>query len=322
MKKNFTLIMAALFSGCFALSAQEENLLEEGDFESIDINFFSYENSLQCPIYIPGWDLQSGIEVPDGLKQDDYNNYGLEKWNIRAEINYVVDPTEDNYQYLRLQRYEWNGWWDGSAGIRQTVAVVPNTTYKLSFMARVNPGQVKDGEGNPVSGLGEEDGFGTEDLEAFCRFIAEDHEDVVNDIKGMSAGQWDKENPDGNWKEYSFEYTAPEDVTSLAVSFGMYGGKVFEWGGNIHMYMDIDNVKLVGNSSSISTLAASQLKVVTDQGNIRISGIEGVNEAAVYNVAGQLMKNVSVDGGKAEFEMPAGLYLIGVGRETLKVTVK
>ena len=51
--------------------------------------------------------------------------------------------TDDNYQYLRFQRYFWNGWFD-SDGIQQTVSVVPGETYSLSCIYRVNAGGTRD----------------------------------------------------------------------------------------------------------------------------------------------------------------------------------
>ena len=142
-----------LFSMTAVFAQQKEgNLLKNGDFEA---GYTAFNHSdIMCPEVIEGWDLKRDVDgLDNAIVSGTFNNAGQDEWNTFAFIKDIEDAdmsgeggdliTDDNYQYLRFQRYFWNGWFD-SDGIQQTVSVVPGETYSLSCIYRVNAGGTRD----------------------------------------------------------------------------------------------------------------------------------------------------------------------------------
>lgn len=103
------------------------NLVENGGFENISGITFNNDNGQPAANNIPSWELVSNV------------------WNVYPK---VLDQEPDggmikdgNQYYVSLNRYEWNGWGDGS--LKQAVTVIPGHRYAFSYLYRFNYGKYK-----------------------------------------------------------------------------------------------------------------------------------------------------------------------------------
>lgn len=136
MKKNILLSMMLL--GAMCASAQNANVVVNGDFEAEFEEYNPYSWDFTAAKSVPGWELStSGI------------------WNGNVRIldqepdgDIIMD---DNYQYARLERKDDNGW--ANISMTQTIGVVPNTEYTLSFLSRYNDGERSDWMGDREQGI-------------------------------------------------------------------------------------------------------------------------------------------------------------------------
>lgn len=317
MKKRFTFLFSALFAFICTTTSQQ-NLIQQGDFEEPGIETFVYEGHT-CPIYLPGWDFKEDRNI-DNLALDDFNNNYINKWSVRAEMLYEEAPEDDNYQHLRLQRYEWQsaaGWIEWF-GIDQTVNIKPETTYTLTFDYRINPAQ----DTTEVSNFKEADGFATIEVPAAVVFIIPDMEDSVVVLESRTFNNWDKEDLNKNWDTKKILYKTPANVDKMTVRLAVKSGQVYDWGGNINMWMDIDNVSLVeGNNSSIeSTSVSNKFTARSYESGILVNGLSGENQVSVFNLSGQLVKSVSAS--EPSLYIPfnqKGIFLVKVGSNSVKV---
>lgn len=320
MKKITISLFVAFIAtfGSYTVSAQ--NLVNGGDFEDPSIETFTYEGHT-CPVYLPGWDLKSGTTI-DNLNYDDFNNENLNKWSVRGEMLYEESPEDDNYQHLRIQRYEWmqDAGWIDYFGIQQTIAVEAGKTYTLKFDYRVNPPQ----DTTTNSGFQEADGFATDTVPAFFIFRIAEFPDSIIPLVAREHQNWDKTDINNNWDKFEMEYTVPNNVESLTLFFAVKSGKIYDWGGNINMWMDIDNVSFGDRSnSSVHEPNAPNIKTYSNKGNIIVTGLETDNVINIYNVSGQLLNSVHTSDKTVEIPMSLkGFYILKIGNQTAKVLVK
>ena len=92
--------------------------MKNGDFEA---GYTAFNHSdIMCPEVIEGWDLKRDVDgLDNAIVSGTFNNAGQDEWNTFAFIKDIEDAdmsgeggdliTDDNYQYLRFQRYFWNG---------------------------------------------------------------------------------------------------------------------------------------------------------------------------------------------------------------------
>ncbi len=290
--KKITLIVMLLFVSMISLQAQE-NLIVNGDFENNDFAIFKYESVDTCVVLLAGWDSIAP------LRAGDFNNVGLNMYNVRGVMGYYNPVENGNYHYFRLQRYEWEGWADG--GIQQTVDVAPSTTYTLSFLYRLS----SHAENNTL-------------VPAWYS-IQEDSNDPVQ--KALYN------NMDDNWYPKTKTFTTSATAKQVKVMLGVTGGKIYSWGGNINLYADFDNVSLVsGTVSSIKDLAAAgnQIKAYVHGSELNLSGLDVDEVVSIYNVIGKLVTSFNPSSESATVTLPnKGVYIVKNGlQRTLKVIIE
>lgn len=313
MKLKITNLFVTLLMS-YGVSFAQDNLIQGGDFEDPSIQTFSYENHT-CPTYVPGWDFAPGKNI-DNLDPTTLNNANVNQWNVRLEMLYEEAPEDNNYQHIRVQRYEWNGWWDNE-GLTQTVKIEPQQTYTLSFDCRINPGATTD------AGFTEADGFATEETPTFLIYRIKDIPDSIVTLKAMDITQWDKANINNNWERKVFTYQTPNNVDSLTILLAIRGGKVFSWGGNINMWMDIDNVSFVkGAPNALKNTESSDIKVAVNKNLISLRDLTGQNNISIFTVSGQLIKSIQTTSETVNIPvLSKGVYIVHVGTKSIKVIV-
>ncbi len=149
MKKHLLLI-AALTAGLTTAQAQT-NLVKNGNFEDVEgLEYDTFEeggNPGEEGYYnftrvkeVPGWDTNTG----DKNANDCTNGWdGLNKWNVWLSIQ-EQEPdgdkiVEGNAHFMRLQRYDHNGWNTGT--LPQTVTgLTVGHKYRFSLLYRFSPG--------------------------------------------------------------------------------------------------------------------------------------------------------------------------------------
>ncbi|MFV0469533.1 MAG: T9SS type A sorting domain-containing protein [Dysgonomonas sp.] len=318
MKRKFTILSFALLAYAGSSFAQT-NLIQQGDFEEPSIETFVYENHT-CPVYVPGWDFKEDRNL-DNLDPSDFNNNYLNKWSVRAEMLYEEAPEDNNYQHIRLQRYEWQqaaGWIDWF-GLDQTVTIKPGTDYTLTFNYRINPGQ----DTTTGSGFNEADGFATIDVPAAVVLIIPDMPDSIIPLTARAHANWDKTDINKNWDTMNLVYKTPNNVDKMTVRLAVKSGQVYSWGGNINMWMDIDNVSLVeGSGSSISVAEAQNVKISSYASTIYVKELVGNNTVSVYSTSGQLIKSITTSNSSLEIPiLQKGIYIVKVGTKSAKVII-
>lgn len=228
MKRTLFLSMALALTA--TQSYAQQNLLVNGDFEQPVETFSPYEwvPDFLVPVYIPGWDKSEEYAETGKLSFTTINNDGQDIWNGTPQIlpqepdgDIIMD---DNTQYLRLKRKEDNGWQD--VCLYQTVNVVPDTEYTLSFISRYAEGFLSD--------------WLQETLECGYRVYDREKGGVVlvsaSDLK--NAG-WERH-------EVAFTPTSDKIVLQLYINNDNYDKN----GRSDDVYIDFDDVAVIGQAPS------------------------------------------------------------------------
>ncbi len=240
--KTSAFLVAALTFSAGSLAA--DNLIVNGDFEDKSYTTFEFEGA-QCPVKILGWDAR------EEAVENDFNNLGLEKWNIFGQfMNHVTSGplvTEGNTQYLRIQRYAWGGWGDG--GVQTTIEVTGGETYELSC---IYSGETVERRRNW------NDWYGP-DIARFIRVyeneVSVDNlllEEIIPDARTI------------DWTAFKKNVQTKESTTKIVIAFGLNGfcqdeGEDKKGKGKNDVWFGIDNVQLT--SVQQETVEISSLEV-------------------------------------------------------------
>lgn len=309
--KKLTLLTMLSFWGFISLTAQNEgktNLLANPGFEDTSYKLFKYESVGNCPDYVAGWN--SSHEREDaGFRTGDYNNEGLNKYNVRGQIGFYSADSDTakngNKQFIRVARYEWTkpDEWYGDGGMQQTIDVLPSHTYSLTFLYRLSA-HTENGTIVPAwVGFQEEGG-------------AMNKKKLYNNLEET-------------WTEKSFTFTTSATAKKATVHLGVTGGYIYSWGGNINLWADFDDVFVAdeGESTSISALlkaAGEQMQASVNGLEVCLSGLETGTDVYVYNVVGGLVTSFRASAEEETVYLPAkGIYIIrnGEQKKALKVVV-
>lgn len=114
------------------------------------------------------------------------------------------------------------------------------------------------------------------------------------------------------WEKHELKLDDFKKNDGVRIAFRGHGAGNF----NIH----IDNIKVDGtyDPSGVTETTGATFSVWTDKGAIVVSGIE--KDAAVYDMAGRKVAVLTASDSRAE--VPAGIYMVTCGAETVKVLVK
>lgn len=318
--KNLTSFLFALsfmgtaslsFTGTASLMAQSgtsANLLVNSDFEDTDFQVFKYESVENCINYVAGWDA-TAKPGDDGFRLKDYNNEGLNKYMIRGQVGYYPADSDTaksgNKQYIRIARYEWTkpSEWFGDGGLQQTIDVLPSHKYELTFRYRLSA----HAEAGTI-------------VPAWVAF---------QEVGQTTAKKKLYNNLDEKWAEKSYTFTTSATATKAIVKLGVTGGYIYDWGGNMRLWADFDEVRLVDVTAgtSIERLSGEDTQIhYTVQGDaVHLRGLDRGSALAVYNVAGSLVSSFSAASAEETVYLPCkGVYIIKNGdkRKVLKVVVR
>lgn len=305
MKLKF-LSLTLLF--CGAVAVQSRNLLVNGGFDEYNGTFTYNSQNYNCPVYIPGWDKGVTYLYTGQQLEGDFNNDGLNMWNVRAVI-YDNDLSEEwmwdenNAFYVRLQRFENDGWYDG--GLYQTVDLALGQTYDLSFYYRANEGTT-----------------GGEPAVFYVRFRA--YNDNLESTNEIEKGSILKEEILPATQEWTYKEFKNLDFESFEKVVLFLGINNVGWGAknSENVYIEFDEVKLVERSSGLSKLNLSGISVKKSGTQLVIGGLTAGSEIELYDITG---KKVAATKALSETcNLPVagyskGVYLLKAGRQTLKV---
>ena len=309
-----------LFSMTAVFAQQKEgNLLKNGDFEA---GYTAFNHSdIMCPEVIEGWDLKRDVDgLDNAIVSGTFNNAGQDEWNTFAFIKDIEDAdmsgeggdliTDDNYQYLRFQRYFWNGWFD-SDGIQQTVSVVPGETYSLSCIYRVNAGGTRD----------------KQDAKRHIRVYEASTNDKGGTVKGAMIYEQQIPHETCDWKVFSTSGIKTDSETKMIICLGMdgAGGEGDGKPQNENVYIDYDDVVFQkGTASGIASMNANNVSVRKLGVNILVGGVSAGDQVTVYDIAGNLQKSDVAQSDKMMIPMAGqakGVYIVKVGNVTKKVVL-
>jgi len=196
------------------------NLVTNGGFEDVSGVTFNRDNGQPAANSLPGWDLACNV------------------WNVYVKIeDQSADGgliKDDNHQYISLNRYEWNGWGDGS--IKQSVNVTPGHKYTFSYLYRFDYGKYK--------GEVPRTGFQVYDEN-------QDGDILISD---------DNLDPTGSWTQVKGEFTAVSDKAYVRI---FLTNPIKDWWNGDKVLADIDEVKLV-DITPTSGVAAPKAEVKGD----------------------------------------------------------
>ncbi len=312
MKKLTSFLCVLSLAGTTSLMAQNDaqaNLLSNPGFEDTEFQTFSYDNNSvkNCISYVAGWDATNKPGDVE-YKKDDYNNTGLNKYMVRGQIGYYPAGSDTakagNKQYIRIARYEWTkpNEWFGDGGLQQTIDVKPSRKYELTFLYRLSA-HAENGTIVPAWVAFEEVGK------------TATKKKLYNEL-------------DEKWVEKSYTFTTSADATKAIVKLGVTGGYVYDWGGNINLWADFDEVRLVDitTGTSLKQLLTEDMQIsYTVQGAaVNFSGLEAGSELAVYNVTGSLVSSFRAESDEETVYLPGkGIYIVKNGdrRKVLKVVI-
>ncbi|WP_455587085.1 hypothetical protein [Bacteroides sp.] len=310
MKKLTSFLFALSFTGTTSLMAQsadDTNLLSNPGFEDTDFQVFKYEEVTNCINYVAGWDATHKPGDAD-FAANDYNNPGLNKYMVRGQVGYYPADSDTakagNKQYIRISRYEWTkpNEWFGDGGLQQTVDVKPSSKYELTFLYRLSSHAEK---GTIVP--------------AWVSF---------EEVGKTATKKKLYNNLDEKWTEKSYTFTTSADATKAIVKLGVTGGYIYDWGGNIRLWADFDEVRLVDvtTGTSIKQLLSDDAQIrYTIQGSaLCLEGLEAGCELAVYNVTGSLVTSFRTASSSETVYLPGkGIYIIKNGdrKKALKVVI-
>lgn len=341
MKKIYSLLLMSLVY--FSVSNAQENLIIGGDFE--DVNILTFGNDSK-PVYLPGWDLLDGKSVDD-LDYNYYNNVGFDMWSVNACMLYEEEPigeNQDNYQHLRLKRYDWDGWW-GDFGPTQTIPVTPQTKYQISFDCRINPKcrtqwdyeegvdyETEEELQELLLGFGIGDGFAgsypsssviIKDGKEYMDETGFVHtSDSVISLHHMNHLEWDKENLNNNWERKTFVFETLPTMTELKIKFSLKGSKPNPWNGNFNVWMDLDNIEMyeyTGTNGIAEVSKNSNVTISNWDKNIKISGLKGENRIEIFTLSGSVVKSFISNEESVLIPIQEGVYIVRVGDIAKKV---
>lgn len=295
------------------------NLLKNGDFEAA-YTTFNHADKL-CPEVIEGWDLRKDVDGLDKpIVSGTFNNAGQDEWNTFAFIKDIEDAdlsgeggdliADDNFQYLRFQRYDWNGWFD-SDGIQQTVDVVSGQTYSLSCIYRVNAGGTRD----------------KQDAKRHIRVYEASTNAKGGIVKGALIFEEQIPHETCDWKVFSASDIKTDSETKMIVCLGMdgAGGEGDGKPQNENVYIDYDDVVFQkGGASGITSMDADRISVRKLGLNILVDGIDAGDKVAIYDIAGNLQKSDVAQSDKLIMSVAGqakGVYIVRVGNVAKKVVL-
>ena len=118
------------------------------------------------------------------------------------------------------------------------------------------------------------------------------------------------------------------DATKAIVKLGETGGYVYDWGGNINLWADFDEVRLVDitTGTSLKQWRAEDMQSShpVQGAAVSVSGLEAGSELAVYNVTGSLVSSFRAESDEETVYLPGkGIYIVknGDSRKVLKVVI-
>lgn len=290
MKKLTTLLTVFSFAGPLFLQAQNNvsnNLLLNPGFEDTEYQVFKYESVDNCINYIADWDVTSkpGDET---FRMEDYNNAGLNKYMVRGQVGYYPADSDTakagNKQYIRIARYEWTKptEWYGDGGIQQTIDVLPSHKYELTFLYRLSA----HSENGTI-------------VPAWVAF-----EEIGKDAIKKKLYN----NLDEKWIRKTYTFTTGEDATKAIVKLGVTGGYIWDWGGNIQLWADFDEVNLtdVTSGTSVKSLSCedSQIHYTIEGSTVSLDGLDAGKELIVYNIVGTLVSSFRVTSDSETIYLP------------------
>lgn len=312
MKKLTSLLCVLSFTGATSLMAQNDaqtNLLSNPGFEDTEFSTFSYDNNSikNCISHVAGWDAYHKPGDAE-YKKDDYNNPGLSKYMVRGQVGYYPADSDTakagNKQYIRISRYEWTkpDEWFGDGGLQQTIDVKPSSKYELTFLYRLSS-HAEKGTIVPAWVSFEEEGKTATKKKLY-------------------------NNLDEKWTEKSYTFTTGADATRAVVKLGVTGGYIYDWGGNIRLWADFDEVRLVDvtTGTSLKQLLTEDAQIYyTAQGSaVYLSGLDAGSELAVYNITGSLVTSFRAGSDKETVYLPGkGVYIVKNGdhKKALKIVL-
>ncbi len=333
MKTNI-LLLAVLF--CASLTAQDNvNLMKNSDFEDQNYTSFlftDYEgDESPKPEIIKGWDLK--YLDKDSIKTGTFNNKGMDQWNVfcrYVEHNAVAAGeeegstlnaliTEDNFQFMRLQRQAWNGW--ELNGLESTHEVAAGTDYEFSCLyAGVTASKRKNKDGW--------EGEVTRRIRIYENSISEENvvlEELIEDAAGIP------------WTSFSKKITPSQNAEKVIIKMELNGHGEQAGDGENKVWFDFDDVKFVGKQVSNYILdtpegtvgveefdAAAAISVYKSGDAIVIAGAPANSTVSLYSLAGNLLQTAAVDSDNYTMSTsayPSGVYIVKAAGKSFKVVL-
>ena len=330
MKTKFLLFAA--FLGCASLMAQSEKseLMLNGGFEDTDYTPFYWgeEDTQPKPQIVLGWDLQTTNQ--DSLAMmTEFKNAGMDRWNVYcryvkhddvasgaeegATINSLI--TDDNYQFMRLQRQEWNGW--HTTGLQSTHEVAAGTDYDFSCIyAGMTVERRKNGDGW--------EGEVIRRIRIYEEEVSDENvvmESIIEDASSIP------------WSEYKDVAKASQAATKFIVRMELNGHGEDDSKGGTGMnkvWFDFDDVSLIGvnlnpGGDGVEEYDPTAAISVYKLGNeVVIANAPLNSEVNLYTVAGNLLKSAAVDSEEYNLDVngyQAGVYVVQVAGKSFKIVL-
>lgn len=320
MKAKLLLLGATVAMMAGTASAQE-NLLVNGDFEETTVTIDSWDDGVtNVAEYIPGWDRKTNSDgsLAD-YKESDVNNAGMDRWNAVGLIMPVtdadVDETNDpdlvmpgsSWQYFRMRRYNWNGWFD-SNGLQQTITVTPGVTYTFSGIFRV-----------PSTG-------GTRDKQPANRFIrvyegSTSGVALVNqNITPLPDGTEGEAQP---WTAFSYDFVTNSD-TQVVVCVGLNGagGEGDGMPANEDVRVDFDELVVApAGGGGVESVATDNMQIFAMGDILQVNGAQAGTPVNIYDIAGKLIYSTVAGAETLTIDLGnygKGVYIANVGGQSKK----
>ncbi len=322
MKAKFLLVgVAVVAMACPAFADDATNLVQNGNFEE-EVTLFEHDYTTNAVEMIPGWNRKKNTDGTDAAySAEDFNNDGFDKWNAYGAIIQITDDdldpakggdliTDDNMQYFRMQRYQWNGWFD-SNGLKQTVDVTPGKEYSLECLYRVNKGGTR----------------GTDEAskDTPLRYIR-----VYETADGFNLGALVFEESIAHettgWIAYKTSGIKTDSETQLIICIGLNGagGEGDGKSANENVWIDFDDVKFYEGLGGVNDLAAdSNVAVHRMNGSILVVGAKAGELVEVFDLSGKKVAEGVTTGNDTYVggNYAKGLYLVKVGNVAKKIVL-
>lgn len=91
----------------------------------------------------------------------------------------------------------------------------------------------------------------------------------------------------------------------------------------VYAFSDVKSYFYVGQSLSLPYITDNEVKyILLENGNIEISGLNGVTDISLYTSLGQLINHFVSKEEKVQIELPnpKGLYILKVNNKSIKIT--